>query len=78
MIKLSWRHGLIPACITFGPGFMTRMGGTIDDGGLGIGIAMFGTALLVGGLMLMLELLMKQQAYLEKLNAERDANTPTP
>jgi len=77
MIKLSWRHGLIPACVTFGPAFMTRMGGTIESG-LGAGVALLGTAMLVGGLLLMLELVLKQQAYLEKLNAERDVNTPSP
>jgi hypothetical protein len=53
------------------------MGGTIKSG-LGDGVALLGTTMLVGGLLLMLELVLKQQAYLEKLNAERDVNAPSP
>lgn len=72
MFKL--RHAMIPACISFGPLLMSRMGGTVT-GGLGTGTVWVGVVLLTCGLHLILELVMQQQAFIEECRSkQRDKN----
>ncbi len=67
------RHALIPACICFGPLFMSRIGGLID-GSLGIASVWWGVANLTFGLFMMFELIAGQQAFIEKLRTERQVS----
>jgi len=49
------RNGLIPACITFGPLFMTRIGGSINVGENSM--PFIGTLMLSAGLIMMFQML---------------------
>ena len=55
MAASKFRYALIPACITAGPMFMTRIGGMADVGG---NIMPFiGTLMLIAGLCMMFQML---------------------
>ncbi len=58
MNKLLW--SIVPACITFGPLFMTRIGGTARAD-WGDGLAFGGAFMLVAGLVIMFKAIAAQQ-----------------
>jgi hypothetical protein len=67
MNKLLW---VVPACITFGPLFMTRIGGTARAD-VGVGLEFTGVCMLAAGLGVMFNVIVTQQKLIEKLQADR-------
>jgi hypothetical protein len=69
------RYALIPACISFGPLGISRMGGTIPDepgyGLLATIVVVAGVILLTAGLSMMFQFLVEQQMAIESLRKER-------
>ncbi len=63
-MKFKMRYALIPACITFGPFFMSDMGGL---GSGSWGIPMMGTIMVVTGLGGMLSMIGEQRIAIEAL-----------
>jgi hypothetical protein len=61
---------IVPACITFGPLFMTRIAGTARaDAGNSLVFA--GVAMLAVGLIAMFRIIVAQQKLIERLQADR-------
>lgn len=72
-MKIKMRYALIPACITFGPFFMSDMGGL----GSGIwGIPMIGTIMVVAGLSGMFSMIGEQRIAIEALIKQCENVTP--
>lgn len=59
MSEIRRRYQLVPACITFGPLFMSRIGGLMD-GWIGVSISLFGVFMLSAGLGMMFHLIVQQ------------------
>lgn len=75
MNKLLW--SIVPCCITFGPLFMTRIGGWAAPEG-GAWLVPTGVAMLVTGLLTMLTVFEQQQKRIGELQAQQRLNAGTP
>jgi hypothetical protein len=61
---------IVPACITFGPLFMTRIGGTARAD-VGNNFVFAGAAMLAVGLIVMFRIIVTQQKLIERLQSDR-------
>jgi hypothetical protein len=63
-MKFKWRYTMIPACISFGPFFMSNMGGL---GNHGWAMPMLGTIMVTIGLGTMLSVLAEHRKVIDEL-----------
>jgi hypothetical protein len=67
MTKLLWP--IVPACLTFGPLFMTRIAGSASPE-IGSGLVLAGVFMLAGGLAILFAVVRGQQKAIEELQAK--------
>ena len=70
MVEVKRRYALIPACITFGPLFMSRMG-WLMDGWIGVAVSLFGVFMLSAGLGMMFHIIAQQSFGPSTISATR-------